>query len=79
VEALRLVSHGLSIHDQRRRRRSPELARIAAERIQVVEDMWKKVLGARRREKSQGGTGWIKAAPYVAALVRAMLAGEVGG
>jgi hypothetical protein len=52
VEALRLVGHGLSIHDNAGGDAVAELARIAAERLQVVEEAWKKVLGARRREKA---------------------------
>lgn len=51
VEALRLVGHGLSIHDDAGGDAVAELARIAAERLQVVEDMWKKVMEARRRGK----------------------------
>ena len=49
VEALRLVGHGLSSHDHAGGDAVAELARIAAERLQVVEDTWNKVLGARRR------------------------------
>ena len=52
VEALRLVGHGLTLHDATGGDAVAELARIAAERLQVVEDAWKKVLEARRREKS---------------------------
>ena len=52
VEALRLVGHGLSSHDHVGGDAVAELARIAAERLQVVEEAWKKVLEARRREKS---------------------------
>ena len=52
VEALRLVGHGLSIHDNAGGDAVAELARIAAERLQVVEDTWKKVLKARRRGKA---------------------------
>ena len=52
VEALRLVGHGLCIHDEAGGDAVAELARIAAERLQVVDDMWKKVLEARRRERS---------------------------
>jgi hypothetical protein len=52
VEALRLVGHGLSSHDHVGGDAVAELARIAAERLQDVEDMWKKVLEARRRERS---------------------------
>ena len=49
VEALRLVGHGLILHDNAG---GDELARIAAERLQVVEDTWNKVLEARQRERS---------------------------
>jgi hypothetical protein len=51
VEALRLVGHGLVMHDEAGGDAVAELARIAAGRLQVVEDMWKEVLGARRRLK----------------------------
>jgi hypothetical protein len=53
VEALRLVGHGLSSHDHVGGDAVAELARIAAERLQVVEDTWKKVLEARRRGRSR--------------------------
>jgi hypothetical protein len=52
VEALRLVGHGLSLHDNAGGDAVAELARIAAERLQVVEDTWKKALEARRRGRS---------------------------
>ena len=52
VEALRLVGHGLSSHDHVGGDAVAELARIAAERLEVVEGTWKKVLGARRRGKA---------------------------
>jgi hypothetical protein len=52
VEALRLVGHGLVLHDNGGGDAVAELARIAAERLQVVEETWNKVLEARRREKS---------------------------
>jgi hypothetical protein len=52
VEALRLVGHGLSFHDNAGGDAVAELARIAAERLQDVEEMWKKVLEERRRGKS---------------------------
>jgi hypothetical protein len=52
VEALRLVGHGLVMHDEAGGDAVAELARIAAERLQVVVDMWNKVLVARRRGKS---------------------------
>jgi hypothetical protein len=47
VEALRLVGHGLLLHDHAGGDAVAELARIAAGRLQVVEDMWNKVLKAR--------------------------------
>jgi hypothetical protein len=52
VEALRLVGHGLSIHDSAGGDAVAELARIAAGRLQVVEDTWNKVLKARQRGRS---------------------------
>jgi hypothetical protein len=72
VEALRLVGHGLVLHDSAGGDAVAELARIAAERLQVVEDMWKNVLKARRRGNSRpvpvdhGGL-------HVAALMRLRL------
>jgi hypothetical protein len=51
VEALRLVGHGLCIHDNAAGNAAAELARIAAERLRVVEDTWKKVLEVRRWRK----------------------------
>jgi hypothetical protein len=52
VEALRLVGHGLFIHHKAGGDAVAELARIAAGRLQVVEERWNKVLEARRRERS---------------------------
>jgi hypothetical protein len=52
VEALRLVGHGLVFHDHAGGDAVAELARIAAERLGVVEETWNKVLEARRRERS---------------------------
>jgi hypothetical protein len=52
VEALRLVGHGLVLHDNAGGDAVAELARIAAGRLRDVEDTWKKVLEARRRQKS---------------------------
>ena len=52
VEALRLVGHGLVLHDTAGGDAVAELARIAAERLQIVEDTWNTVLEARRRRKS---------------------------
>ena len=51
VDALRLVGHGLVLHDNAGGDAVAELARIAAERLEVVEDTWKRVLEARRRRK----------------------------
>ncbi len=47
-----MVGHGLFIHDNAGGDAVAELARIAAQRLQVVEDGWKKVFEARRRGKS---------------------------
>ncbi len=52
VEALRLVGHGLSSHDHVGGDAVAELARIAAERLEVVEEMWKKALEAGRWGRS---------------------------
>jgi hypothetical protein len=52
VEALRLVGHGLCSHDHVGGDAVAELARIAAERLEVVEERWNKVLEARRRGRS---------------------------
>lgn len=52
VQALRLVGHGLSSHDHVGGDAVAELARIAAARLEAVEEMWKKVLEARRRGKA---------------------------
>ena len=49
VEALRLVGHGLTLHDATGGDAVAELARIAAERLGAVEERWKKVREARRR------------------------------
>jgi hypothetical protein len=51
VEALRLVGHGLVLHDNAGGDAVAELARIAGERLRVVEERWNKVLEARRRER----------------------------
>jgi hypothetical protein len=45
VEALRLFGHGLLLHDNVGGDAVAELARVAAERLQVVEERWKKVVG----------------------------------
>jgi hypothetical protein len=52
VEALCLVGHGLLLHDNAGGDAIAALARIAAERLRDVEEMWNKVLEARRRERS---------------------------
>jgi hypothetical protein len=52
VETLRLVGHGLVLHDNAGGDAVAELARIAAERLEVVEDMWNRVLEARRRGRA---------------------------
>jgi hypothetical protein len=49
IEALRLVGHGLVFDDQAGGDAVAELARIAAGRLQAVEEMWNKVREARRR------------------------------
>ena len=54
MEALRLVGHGLTLHDATGGDAVAELARIAAERLEVVEESWKKVLEARRRGNRNG-------------------------
>jgi hypothetical protein len=53
VEALRLVGHGLVFDDQAGGDAVAELARIAVERLRVVEEGWKKVREARRRGRAQ--------------------------
>src|SRR4051794_40913679 len=52
IEALRLVGHGLTLHDATGGDAVAELARIAAGRIKAVEEAWKKVLEARRRGRA---------------------------
>ena len=52
VEALRLVGHGLVLHDHTGGDAVAELARIAAERLEVVEEVWKRVLEAGRRGRA---------------------------
>jgi hypothetical protein len=52
VEALRLVGHGLVLHDEAGGDSVAELARVAGERLRVVEEMWKKVREARRRGRA---------------------------
>src|SRR5882757_7139364 len=57
VDALRLVGHGLVLHDNAGGDAVAELARIAAERLQVVEDTWTKGLEAGRRGRIVGLSG----------------------
>jgi hypothetical protein len=49
VEALRLVGHGLVLHDHAGGDAVAELAPVAAARLGVVEERWKGVLKAGRR------------------------------
>jgi hypothetical protein len=49
VEALRLVGHGLVLHDATGGDAVAELARVAGERLEAVEERWKEALEARRR------------------------------
>jgi hypothetical protein len=51
-EGARLVGHGLVMHDNAGGDAVAKLARIAAQRLKVVEDRWKKVLEAKRRGRS---------------------------
>jgi hypothetical protein len=51
VEALRLIGHGLVMHDEVGGDAVTALARIAAMRLKVVEETWDKVLDERRRQK----------------------------
>jgi hypothetical protein len=55
IEALRLVGHGLVLHYNAGGDAVAELARIAAGRLEAVEERWKEVLEARRRGKFRGG------------------------
>jgi hypothetical protein len=52
IEAMRLVGHGLTLHDATGGDAVAELARIAGERLEAVEETWKEVLRARRRGRS---------------------------
>ena len=52
VEALRLIGHGLVLHDEVGGDSVAALARIAAQRLKSVEDTWNKVLDERRRSHS---------------------------
>jgi hypothetical protein len=47
VEALRLIGHGLVIHDETGGDAVAALARIAALRLKAVEEVWNKVLEAK--------------------------------
>jgi len=52
VEALRLIGHGLVMHDETGGDAVAALARIAALRLRAVEETWNKVLDERRRSRS---------------------------
>ena len=52
VEALRLIGHGLVLHDEVGGESVAALARIAAQRLDVVEETWNKVPDAKQRQKS---------------------------
>ena len=52
VEALRLIGHGLVIHDETGGDAVAALARIAALRLRAVEETWNKVLEAGQRQRS---------------------------
>jgi len=47
VEALRLIGHGLVIHDEAGGDAVAALARLAALRLKAVEEVWNKVLEAK--------------------------------
>lgn len=47
VEALRLIGHGLVLHDEVGGESVAALARIAALRLKAVEEVWNKVLEAK--------------------------------
>ena len=47
VEALRLIGHGLVIHDETGGDAVAALARLAALRLKAVEEVWNKVLEAK--------------------------------
>lgn len=47
VEALRLIGHGLMLHDEVGGDAVAALARIAALRLKAVEEVWNKVLEAK--------------------------------
>jgi hypothetical protein len=48
VEALRLIGHGLVIHDETGGDAVAALARLAALRLKAVEEVWNKVLEAKQ-------------------------------
>jgi len=52
IEALRLIGHGLELHDETGGNAVAALARIAALRLKAVEEVWNKVLEAGRRQRS---------------------------
>ena len=52
VEALRLIGHGLVMHDEASGDAVTALARIAALRLKAVEEVWNKVLEARQKRRS---------------------------
>jgi hypothetical protein len=52
VEALRLIGHGLVLHDEAAGDAVASLARIAALRLKAVEEVWDKVLEAKLRQGS---------------------------
>lgn len=47
IEALRLIGHGLVIHDETGGDAVAALARLAAQRLKAVEEVWNKVLEAK--------------------------------
>ena len=47
VEALRLIGHGLKLHDETGGNAVTALARLAALRLRAVEEVWNKVLEAK--------------------------------
>lgn len=47
VEALRLIGHGLELHDETGGNAVAALARIAALRLKAVEEVWNRVIETR--------------------------------
>jgi hypothetical protein len=47
VEALRLIGHGLELHDETGGNAVTALARLAALRLRAVEEVWNRVLEAK--------------------------------